>query len=60
MTAEECTIFERHEGFAGAVRLRRYDDAAKDPHAICPPFAAYTSLLHRLAAEHAAHKGELE
>ena len=60
MTAEECTIFERHEGFAGAVRLRRYDDAAKDPQAICPPFAAYTSLLHRLAAEHAAHKGELE
>lgn len=59
MTADECAIFERRDGFADAVRLRRFDDAAKDPQAVCPPFAAYKPLLHRLAAEHAAQNGEL-
>jgi hypothetical protein len=39
--------------------LRRFDDAAKDPQVVCPPFAAYKPLLHRLAAEHAAQNGEL-
>jgi len=59
MTADECAIFERRDGFADAVRLRRFDDAAKDPQVVCPPFAAYKPLLHRLAAEHAAQNGEL-
>lgn len=59
MTADECAIFESGEGFTDAVRLRRFDDSAKNPQAVCLPFAAYKPLLHRLAAAHAAQNGEL-
>ncbi|MFO1085321.1 MAG: phosphodiesterase [Reyranellaceae bacterium] len=33
MSAEEAEAFQRHPQFAEAVRLRRYDEAAKDPRA---------------------------
>jgi predicted HD phosphohydrolase len=59
MTSAECAAFSRTEGFADAIRLRRYDDAAKDPLAACPPLSAYTQLLHRIAEQHALQKGKL-
>ena len=45
MTAEEITAFERLPGWRDAVRLRRWDDAAKDPEAVVPGIEAYVSVL---------------
>jgi predicted HD phosphohydrolase len=45
MTAEEVTAFELIPGWQDAVRLRRWDDAAKDPGAIVPGIEAYVSDL---------------
>ncbi|MGD9880990.1 MAG: HD domain-containing protein [Reyranella sp.] len=38
MSAAEVADFRRHPQFAEAVRLRRYDEAAKDPRARTPDF----------------------
>lgn len=38
MSAEEADDFRRHPQFSEAVRLRRYDEAAKDPRARTPDF----------------------
>ena len=38
MSAGESAEFRRHPQFAEAVRLRRYDEAAKDPRARTPDF----------------------
>jgi gamma-butyrobetaine dioxygenase len=45
MTPAEVAEFEAHEHFAAACRLRRYDDAAKDPDAVSPPVEHYRPLL---------------
>jgi gamma-butyrobetaine dioxygenase len=50
-TADQAARFERLEGFADAVRLRRYDDQAKDADVTAPRFASYTALLRRLARQ---------
>jgi gamma-butyrobetaine dioxygenase len=42
MNPAEATEFE------AALRLRRWDDAAKDPAAMVPPFARYQPMLRRL------------
>jgi gamma-butyrobetaine dioxygenase len=42
-----CRGLEAHPWFADAVRLRRWDDLAKDPAADVPPFDAYAPLLER-------------
>jgi predicted HD phosphohydrolase len=38
MSADEIAIFRRHPQHEEAVRLRRYDEAAKDPLATTPDF----------------------
>ncbi|UYN94709.1 MAG: phosphohydrolase [Enhydrobacter sp.] len=38
MSADEVEAFRRHPQHAAAVQLRRYDEAAKDPHATTPDF----------------------
>ena len=38
MSADEIETFRRHPQHAEAVRLRRYDEAAKDPRASTPDF----------------------
>jgi phosphonate degradation associated HDIG domain protein len=38
MSADEIAAFQRQPHYGEAVRLRRYDEAAKDPHALTPDF----------------------
>jgi gamma-butyrobetaine dioxygenase len=49
MSAAEAAEFEAHPAAGAALRLRRWDDAAKDPTAVVPPFARYQPMLRRLA-----------
>jgi phosphonate degradation associated HDIG domain protein len=48
MNAAERAEFEAHPQAAAALRLRRWDDEAKDPAARPPAFGYYKSLLRRL------------
>ena len=48
MEAEEMAAFEAHPQACDALRLRRWDDAAKDPAATAPAFGYYQPLLRRL------------
>jgi len=48
MDAAERAGFEAHPQAGAALRLRRWDDAAKDPAASPPAFGYYKSLLRRL------------
>ena len=48
MGVEEMAAFEAHPQACDALRLRRWDDAAKDPAAAAPAFAYYQPLLRRL------------
>ena len=48
MDADERAEFEAHPLACPALRLRRWDDAAKDPAAAPPAFGYYRSLLRRL------------
>jgi gamma-butyrobetaine dioxygenase len=48
MTAAEAAAFAAGGYAAGAVAVRRWDDAAKDPAADVPGFAAYQPLLEGL------------
>ena len=41
MSADEIEAFRRHPQHAEAVRLRRYDEEAKDPTASTPDFDHY-------------------
>ncbi|WP_295531784.1 TauD/TfdA family dioxygenase [Novosphingobium sp. Chol11] len=52
MTEGEAAAFAAMPGFAGAVHLRRCDDAAKEPARPAPGFADYRPLLRRLIAAH--------
>jgi gamma-butyrobetaine dioxygenase len=45
MTPAEAAEFAAHQQAEDAVRLRRWDDAAKDPHARTPDFAHFRPLL---------------
>ena len=49
MTDEECAIFVSDPYFQQAIALRRIDEAAKEPGARVPDFAAYLSTVRRLA-----------
>jgi len=49
MDAEEVAAFEAEPHYAEAVRVRRWDEGAKDPDRATPPFAHYVPLLERLA-----------
>jgi gamma-butyrobetaine dioxygenase len=48
MDAAERAEFEANRQSGAALRLRRWDDAAKDPAATPPAFGYYKSLLRRL------------
>jgi gamma-butyrobetaine dioxygenase len=48
MDEAELAGFEAHPQACAALRLRRWDDAAKDPAAAPPAFGYYKSLLRRL------------
>ena len=50
MRGAELAAFEASPHAADACRVRRWDDAAKDPHAQVPPFDRYRPLLRRLVA----------
>ncbi len=57
MAAEEMAAFEAHPQACDALRLRRWDDAAKDPAAAAPAFGYYQPLLRRLLRGPAAGPG---
>jgi phosphonate degradation associated HDIG domain protein len=48
MTPDEVAAFERGGHAEAACRLRRYDDAGKDPDAAVPPLESYGPLLRSL------------
>ncbi|HLZ82701.1 MAG TPA: metal-dependent phosphohydrolase [Caulobacteraceae bacterium] len=48
-TADQAAAFASLDGFADAVRLRRWDDLGKVPDASPPGFDAYRPALRRLA-----------
>jgi phosphonate degradation associated HDIG domain protein len=48
MRGEEVAEFEREAHFREAVRVRRWDDAAKVPGAVTPDFAHYAPALRRV------------
>lgn len=54
MTAEQAAAFEADPLFEEKVRLRRFDEAAKDTELVVAPLAAYTPMLQRHLAETAA------
>lgn len=47
LALDERLELETRPWFADAVRIRRWDDAAKVPGAVCAPLAAYRPLLER-------------
>ncbi len=49
-TPEEAERFSAQPFAAEAIRLRRYDDDAKQPHKPTPPLARYVGLMNQLAA----------
>jgi gamma-butyrobetaine dioxygenase len=48
MNPREAATFEAEPASAAALRLRRWDDAAKDPAAKVPPFGHFQPVLRRL------------
>ena len=52
MDTAECARFEGLPGAADALRLRRWDDAAKERDARVPAFADYVGLLERVVVRH--------
>jgi gamma-butyrobetaine dioxygenase len=53
MDAAERASFEAHPRAHDALRLRRWDDAAKDPAATPPAFGYYQPMLRRLLRDQA-------
>jgi gamma-butyrobetaine dioxygenase len=49
MQGAELEEFEARPHAAAALRVRRWDDQAKDPHAAAPGFSHFRALLSRLA-----------
>lgn len=50
MSAEEKAAFERNPFYERAVRLRRWDDAAKDPNAALPPIDSFADRMREVIA----------
>ena len=50
MSAEEVAAFRAHPQHAEAVRVRRFDEAAKDPRVTTPDFDHY--LRHVESCQH--------
>jgi phosphonate degradation associated HDIG domain protein len=51
MTREQVRAFEKQPFFADAVRLRRWDDAAKSVGAETPPLDHFAPYVHRAVVE---------
>ena len=49
MTPEEVAAFEKNPNAAAAVRLRRWDDMAKNPHQPTPPLLHFARYLREVA-----------
>jgi gamma-butyrobetaine dioxygenase len=49
MRGRELAEFAGHRFAEAAIRVRRWDDAAKDPHAEPPPFDHFAGVLQALA-----------
>ena len=47
LAPDEASVLETHPWFGDAVRLRRWDDAAKQPGLTCDPLIEYAPLLER-------------
>jgi len=45
MSAAECADFECERHFAAAIRLREWDDAAKDPRAVTPDWSHFERYI---------------
>jgi phosphonate degradation associated HDIG domain protein len=58
-TQSEVMEFERHPHHAAAVRLRRWDDAAKVPDWAVPALAHYMSRLRALLNRNADHESPI-
>jgi phosphonate degradation associated HDIG domain protein len=58
MDAVQAAGFEGNPWCTAALRLRRWDDAAKDPVAIVPAFGYYQPLLRQLTRQRARELGE--
>jgi phosphonate degradation associated HDIG domain protein len=48
MTPAEAQAFRQLEASDQAVRLRQYDDRAKDPQAVTPPFEHFLAVIDRV------------
>jgi gamma-butyrobetaine dioxygenase len=54
MTRAEAAEFEASPWCQAALRLRRWDDAAKDPRAVAPAFGYYQLVLRQLVRQRQA------
>jgi predicted HD phosphohydrolase len=52
MPADEAQVFGALPGSAEALRLRRWDDMAREPGKRTPPLAYYLDLLSGLHRQH--------
>ncbi len=59
MSQAESAQFEASPWCQAALRLRRWDDAAREPGAAVPPFGYYQRLLRQLARRRSAGPGGL-
>lgn len=57
MSAEEVAEFRRRANLEAIIRVRLWDEAAKDPEAPTPPFERYVPLLQRVVDRHAGATG---
>lgn len=57
MAGAETAVFEGSPWCTAALRVRRWDDAAKDPAAVVPAFGYYRPLLRQLALQRAREPG---
>jgi len=55
MSAEEVAEFRRHPNLEAIIRLRLWDEAAKDPAVQTPPFEHYAPLLQRVVDRHTSN-----
>jgi phosphonate degradation associated HDIG domain protein len=53
LSPAEAQAFARRPFAADAVRLRKWDDRAKEPGAVTPPLAHFASVLERFTSLHA-------
>ena len=51
LTEEECVVFESHPDFDLALRMRNYDEAAKDPSRLNPSVDKFVDMMERNIAK---------